>query len=139
MGPLRVSDLMTANVVTLRAEDDLAALHDLMTERQIRHVPIVDAEGDLVGLVSHRDLLRYALSRASELPVDAQRALLRHLRVEEVMIADPEVTEADADIREAAQIMLDNKYGCLPVVEGARLVGILTEADFVRFVSERAR
>jgi CBS domain-containing membrane protein len=137
MPSLRVADLMTESVATLRPDDSIATLNDLMTSRHVRHVPIVDAEGDLVGLVSHRDLLRAALSRASELPVSAQRQILRHIRIEEIMIADPETTEPEVDLREAAQVMLENKYGCLPVVEGSRLVGILTEADFVRYLAER--
>ena len=130
-------DLMVEGVATLQPGDNIAMLNDLMSSRQIRHVPIVDSDGDLVGLVSHRDMLRHVLSNASELPMSAQRELLRHIRVEEIMIADPETTEPDSDLYDAAQVMLENKYGCLPVVEGARLVGILTEADFVRYVAER--
>jgi len=137
MRTLHVADLMTESVATLKPGDSIAALNDLMTARHVRHVPIVDSDGDLVGLVSHRDLLRAVLSSAADLPISAQRAILQHLRVEEIMIQDPETTEPGTDLREAAQIMLENKYGSLPVVEGSRLVGILTEADFIRFVAER--
>ncbi|MEE8523886.1 MAG: CBS domain-containing protein [Thermoanaerobaculia bacterium] len=62
--------------------------------------------------------------------------ILERLRVRELMTTGVESTEAERDIRDAAQVMLENKYGCLPVVEGERLVGILTEADFVRLFAE---
>ena len=132
MRPLLVSDLMTEEVFTLRASDDLTALYDLMDAEHIRHIPVIDGEKDVVGLVTHRDLLRSALSGRGELPLSMQRAILGRMTVENIMMRDIETIEPDAPIGEAAQVMLENKYGCLPVVEGKRLVGILTEADFVR-------
>jgi CBS domain-containing membrane protein len=137
MQSLHVRDLMTESVITLKIDDNLATLYDLMDSGHVRHVPVVDRDGDLVGLVSHRDLLAHALSQETDLPMSVQRDILGGIRVEEIMTSDVETTHPDADIREAAQTMLENKYGCLPVMEGAHLVGILTESDFVRFVAER--
>lgn len=136
MESLLVRDLMTSNVFSLRARDDLSALYDLMDAEHIRHIPVVDEEGSLVGLVTHRDMLRSALSDRSDLPVSIQRDVLRRIRVEEIMNTVVETIEPDRPIQDAAQVMLENKYGCLPVVEGTRLVGILTEADFVRGLSD---
>jgi CBS domain-containing membrane protein len=132
MRPLLVSDLMTEDVFTLRASDDLTALYDLMDAEHIRHIPVIDGESEVVGLVTHRDLLRSALDGQADLPLSMQREILGRMTVGRIMIRDIETIEPDASIGEAAQLMLDNKYGCLPVVEGKRLVGILTEADFVR-------
>jgi CBS domain-containing membrane protein len=139
IGPtwLRVRDLMTSEPVALRPEDDLTALYDLLDTKHVRHVPVVDEDGDLVGLVTHRDLLRCALAEELDLPLSLQRDMLTSKTVGEIMTAEPETVEAETDIRLAAQTMFENKYGCLPVVEGARLVGILTEADFVRYLAER--
>lgn len=136
MKPLLVRDLMTAEPVTLGPDDDLLSLYDLMDSRHVRHVPVVDEDGELVGLVSHRDLLRSALGQEVDLPVSLQRDMLRGIRIAEIMTEDIETIEEDRDIREAAQIMLENKYGCLPVVDDGRLVGILTESDFVRKLAE---
>ena len=132
---MQVEDLMTAEVYALRPWDDLATLHDLMREHNVRHVPVVDREGDLVGLVSHRDLLRSALIE-QPVPGDVERSVLERLEVRDVMVRDVESVAPDTDLRDAAQTMFENKFGCLPVVVGRRLVGILTEADFVRLMAQ---
>jgi len=132
-----VRDLMTEKVFTLRPKDDLATLYDLMDSRHVRHVPIVDAEGEIVGLVTHRDLSRSALGALDDLPLSAERDELRRRRVRDIMASEPDTIEPDATLREAAQMLLENKIGCVPVVEGQHLVGILTEADFVRDFLER--
>ena len=129
---LRVRDLMTEEVVVVTADDSLAALRDLMYDRDVRHMPVVDRERELVGLVTKRDLLRDSLIEQRDVPDFVEEVILEHRRVGELMTTAVEAIEPDADIAEAARIMFDNKFGCLPVVEGRRLVGILTEADFVR-------
>jgi len=132
-----VRDLMTERVFTLKPRDDLAALYDLMDFRHVRHVPIVDSEGELVGLVTDRDLSRTALGAVEELPLSVERDILRRRRIRDIMATEPDVIEPDARLQEAAAILLENKVGCLPLVEGLRLVGIITEADFVRDYLER--
>ena len=139
MNELRVRDLMTPNVVTVRPDDSIAMAYELMLDNRFRHLIVVDAEGDLVGLLTHRDLLRYSLIERSELPLSLQRSILRRIRVEEVMTSEVETAEPGQWLQEAALVMFENKYGCLPVVEGSRVVGILTEADFVRFFALTAR
>ena len=133
MSELRVRDLMTPNVVTVRPDDTIARAYELMLDNRFRHLVVVDGEGDLVGLLTHRDLLRHALIERTDLPLSLQRGVLRRIRVEEVMTSEVETAEPGQWLQEAAVVMFENKYGCLPVVEGSRVVGILTEADFVRF------
>jgi CBS domain-containing membrane protein len=132
-----VRDLMTERVFTLSPVDSLVALEDLMDSRHVRHVPIVDREGDLVGLVTHRDLSRSVLGRLDDLPMSVERDLLRGRRIREIMTTEPETVEPETALKDAATTLLENKIGCLPVVEGVHLVGILTEADFVRDYLER--
>jgi CBS domain-containing membrane protein len=132
-----VRELMTERVFTLRPSDSLATLEDLMDARRVRHVPIVDREGDLIGLVSHRDLARGALGGLEDVPISVERDILRGRRVREIMTTEPETVDPDTPLAEAASMLLENKIGCLPVVEGAHLVGILTEADFVRDFRDR--
>jgi len=134
MSTLLVSDLMTEKVYSIRPGEDLARLADLMDDIHIRHVPVVDEEKMVVGLVSHRDLVRQVLHAAADLPLAEMRQLLKKKDVRSIMITDPETAEPDMDIADAGQLMLDNKLGCLPVVDGGRLVGILTGADFVKHV-----
>lgn len=133
-----VRDLMTEKVFTLKPKDDLAALYDLMDSRHVRHVPIVDSDGELVGLVTDRDLSRSALGAVEELPLSVERDILRRRRIRDIMATEPDTIEPDATLREAAEILLENKVGCLPVLEGLHLVGIITEADFVRDFLERS-
>jgi CBS domain-containing membrane protein len=137
MAKLLVRDLMTEDVVALEPHDTLATLRDLMYERRIRHMPIVDDAGRLVGLVSQRDLLRNALIEQVQVPDAVEQAVLERLEVRDLMTTEVESVRPDADVRAAAQILLDHKYGCVPVVEaGKKLVGILTESDFVRLFTQ---
>jgi CBS domain-containing membrane protein len=138
MASLSVRDLMTETVRAVRDDDDLALVYDMMAGGNFRHVPVVDADGTLVGLVTHRDLLRGALGQALELPVSVQRELLRQMKVRDIMIHEPDSVEPDTNLAEAAELMMMHKLGCLPVVDGDQLVGILTESDFVRHVVEAA-
>ena len=131
---LTVRDMMTENPFTLESTASLSDLYDLMDSKNVRHVPVVDAEGNLEGLATHRDLLRGALHNEGELPISTLRHLLRSFTVDEVMTHDPETVSSDTDIGQAGALMMENKFGCLPVVDGDRLVGILTESDFVRYV-----
>lgn len=129
-----VADLMTSSPATVLPDENVAQVYDLMNDRSIRHVPVVDADGNLEGLVSHRDLVRSVLFAFDELPYSEQRESLKTMRVREVMTTDPETVEPETAVIDAARILLENKFGCLPVVAGTHLVGILTEADFVKHV-----
>ncbi|HVS65239.1 MAG TPA: CBS domain-containing protein [Thermoanaerobaculia bacterium] len=132
---MTVADLMTDRVFSLGADASLRELQELMWEHDIRHVPIVDHSGNLVGVVSQRDLAR-ATDGTATLPLSARNDFLQGTRIETVMTEDVATVEPSDDIRAAAQTMFENKYGCLPVVAGGRLVGILTESDFVRLLAE---
>jgi CBS domain-containing membrane protein len=132
---IAVSDAMTGRVYTVEPDDPLSLAWEVMRERGVRHVPVLDAEGDLVGLVTHRDLLRASLVEQNDLPRVIERALLERTRVADVMVQNVETVSPDDELPDAARLMLEQKFGCLPVVEGRRLVGILTESDFVRWVA----
>jgi CBS domain-containing membrane protein len=133
MSELRVRDLMTPNVVTVRADDNIATAYELMLDHRFRHLVVIDDEGDLVGLLTHRDLLRNSLIERAGLPPSFQTDVMQRIRVEEVMTSEVETAEPGQWLQKAALVMYENKYGCLPVVDGSRVVGILTESDFVRF------
>jgi CBS domain-containing membrane protein len=126
-----VRDLMSGNVVTLTRGQSVTFARELMQLKCLRHLPVVDEQGLLVGLVTHRDLLAAAISSLAPLSAAEREELQFRVPVaramrEQVWTIDP---EAPADA--AARLMLDHRIGCLPVTEGRRLVGILTEADLV--------
>lgn len=137
MNPEYVRDLMTDPVHTAHPHQDLADLRDLLYDHDIRHVPVVDAEGDLVGLVSERDLLRNVLTDQADVPLSVRDQAMRARTVREIMTEEVQTVDPDDTLQEAAQLLIDNKFGCLPVTEGSRLVGILTQSDFVRHFAEK--
>jgi CBS domain-containing protein len=131
-GPLRVRDLMTSEVTTLHRNDKLSLADDLMTMKRVRHLPVLEDESDeLVGILSQRDLFRGALARALGYGEKAQRRMLDTLVVKEVMTNQVVTTDPDTALADAARTMLERKIGCLPVLEKGRLIGILTESDFL--------
>lgn len=126
---LTVADLMTRDVVTLEAEDGLIQVDDLLKRHHIRHVPVVRGR-KLVGLVSHRDLIR-ALARQ---PAGKGAP---PVSVEDVMTREVETVKPSSSVRQAIEKLVDRRFGCLPVVdEQGELVGIITESDFMRLALE---
>jgi len=132
MSDTTISELMTAEPRAVHAGDPLVSAYDIMSTLHCRHVPVVNREGELIGMISERDLLRVAMDRQDESTYFSIRKQLEDQTVETVMVTGIEVAYPDDPIRDAAQKMFENKFGCLPIIEGGRLVGILTEGDFVR-------
>ena len=126
-----VRDVMTSYVVTLKRNDKLTFADDIMRLGRIRHLPVLDGDGEVVGILSQRDLFRGSLARALGYGEHAQKKVLDSLVVKEVMTTDVVTTSPDVPLAEAARTMLARKIGCLPVLDGGKLVGIVTEADFV--------
>ncbi|HEY8514082.1 MAG TPA: CBS domain-containing protein [Candidatus Binatia bacterium] len=127
-----VRHLMTPVVRTLHVDDRLEVADDIMAMQRIRHLPVVDERGVVCGVVSQRDLFRGALAQALGYGRTAQQKLHSTLRVKEVMSPHVVTIGPFEPIANAARLMLEHKIGCLPVVEGQRLVGIVTETDFVK-------
>jgi CBS domain-containing membrane protein len=131
-GEMNVADLMTSDVVTLTEDETLAHAQRCMARGRIRHLPVV-CEGRLVGLVTHRDLLAASFSIFAEVEASEQRRVFDTVRVVEAMHRDVVAVSPELPVSKAARILLENKYGCLPVVDDdQQLQGIVTEADFLR-------
>jgi CBS domain-containing protein len=135
---LRVRDLMQPEVATIGRNDEAALADQIMAVGRIRHLPVVDEDGRLVGILSRRDLFRGALASALGYGQHAQDKVLHLLRVKDVMTPEPRTIGPDAPLAEAADLLLKHKISCLPVVEGDTLVGILTEASFVELAASSA-
>jgi CBS domain-containing protein len=132
--PDRVRDIMETKLVTISASERLSMVEDIMTLGRVRHMPVVQG-GQLVGVVSERDLLRASLSVLSEHRDAERRAFLHVVEISRVMSAPPIVIGPDASIEQAALLMADKKIGCLPVVAGDQLIGMVTETDVLRWVA----
>ena len=126
-----VSEIMQREVATLREEDQLTVADDVMRLGLVRHMPVLSGE-KLVGVVSNRDLLAASLTTALEFGAKERRAFLRSVEVREVMTKDVVSVGPDMPIAKAARILIDRRIGCLPVVKGGALVGLVTETDFLR-------
>jgi len=140
MEDMRVRDIMSQDVTTLKRNDKLTLADDIMQLGRIRHLPVLGDDGkQLVGIVSQRDLFRGALAHALGYGQHAQRKVLDTLFVKEVMSSDVITTTPDTPLAEAARVLVERKIGCLPVVEDGRFVGIVTEGDFVAMVARKGR
>jgi CBS domain-containing protein len=126
-----VAEIMQAQPMTLRANESLDMTEDLMSLGRVRHLPVMDGER-LVGVVSLRDLLACSLSRALDFDGRERRVFLKSVTVREAMSQRLITVSPKSTLAEAAALMLRNRIGCLPVVEGEKLVGIVTETDLIR-------
>jgi CBS domain-containing protein len=131
---MRVKDLMSRQVLTIGASESCLDAVARMHHARIRHLPVVNEQGLLVGVVTDRDLRHYLFSPPvfKDLGLIGVDILLKAVPVAEVMSA-PVITAAPEDeLMDAAQFMLEEKVGSLPVVERDRVVGIITETDMLR-------
>lgn len=126
-----VREIMTSRPITVGPQETLQGALELMAMKRIRHLPVVDAKGQLAGLVTDRDLRRAAPSPLFPTGDDTQ-AQLDSVTVERVMVKAPTTVAADAKLEDALRLFVDKKFGALPVLQGGRLVGIVTPIDVMR-------
>ena len=124
-----VKNVMTENPLTLGPDAPLRDAVNLMRDRKIRHLPVVEQGGRLVGMLTDRDVRHAALvpALAEHLPWELRR--LKSLRIRDVMTWSVVTTHPKATVAQAGVIMFQRRIGSLPVVDDGRLVGILTETD----------
>ena len=131
-----VRDLMSSPVVTLSARQSIALAEVVMQKKRIRHLPVVEENDRLVGLVTHKDLLRAKISALA--PIGKERRAEAELRVAvcEIMRTEVWTVSPVAPALNAARLLSDHRFGCLPVIEAGRLIGIVTEHDFLALVTD---
>ncbi|MEN8232917.1 MAG: CBS domain-containing protein [Thermodesulfobacteriota bacterium] len=129
---LKIKDIMTSEVFVLHAAQTLELLRSLMRIKHVRHVPIVEPDNTFVGLMTHRDLLAQTISHLAEVDDEEQEYLDRHIHIMNIMKTDVTTVDPEMDVCNAITMLLEHKYGCLPVVTDGKLVGIVTEADFMK-------
>jgi acetoin utilization protein AcuB len=142
---MNVRDVMTPDPITIEPQAAVGTAIAVMIERGVRHLPVVDDDGRLVGIVTDRDVRGAAMlpELAEHLSVTARRRLLDlgarldDLRVRDVMSWSPVTIGPDAPVHVAAALMFERRVGSLPVVDGGRVVGIVTERDVLKTVGAR--
>ena len=131
---LKVKDYMNSSVSTLKPEDRLLDADLLIRRASVRHLPVL-SDGRLVGLLTERDVRRFAPSILHSTP-DEYNEIFEATVVGTVMTKDVKTIRPDASLAEAAALLYSERLGCLPVVDGDELVGILTRTDILRFAND---
>lgn len=124
-----VKDRMSAHPLTISEDESIFGAHHYMQDQDIRHLPVVNKAGKMVGLVTEDDLLKAEPSGVTLLSVWEINSLLNKVKVKDVMVRDVITTSEDMPIEEAAHLMMEHKIGCLPVLRDGKLVGLITETD----------
>ena len=126
-----IKEKMQKNPITVLPEASFYEVRALVRDKGVRHIPVVNKEGQLVGIVTDRDIREAAPSEATSLSAHELHYLLGKLKVSAFMTPKDKLITITPDtmIEEAVQLMHDHKIGCLPVTEGKKLVGLITETD----------
>lgn len=125
-----VQNWMTTDVVSVGPETSLLKVGKLMKDHHIRRIPVVDENGQVVGIISDRDVRDASPSKATTLDMYEMHYLLAELKAKNIMTAKPITVKPTDTVEQAALIMLDNKVGGLPVVnDSGKLVGIISDHD----------
>ena len=127
-----VKDLMTTAPHTLDQQATLDIARKFMKKHRVRHLPITGSNGELVGLLSLRDIVAASISALADVDETERDEMDALTPVAAVMSTNLIVTTPETGLRRAGEIMLSQKIGCLPVIDGNKILGIITEADFVQ-------
>jgi CBS domain-containing protein len=134
---MQVKDLMSTEITTVGRNDDLLRLEQIMANKKIRHFPVVE-DGELVGIVTQRDIFRAAMSSAMGYGQKAQEAYLHKVLVKEIMVYPVTTVTPTTTLQEASDLLLDRGIGCLPVIDKGTLVGMVTKTDLLRCLRQMA-
>jgi acetoin utilization protein AcuB len=133
---MNLAAIMNKKPITVAADDTMNAAIRKMKDQSFKHLPVVDAAGGVVGIVTDRDLKRASPSDATLLEVHELLYLLEKVKVSQVMTKKPITAEPNTPIAAAAGLLVKHKVGCLPVVEDGKLVGIVTQTDFLAYLAQ---
>jgi acetoin utilization protein AcuB len=132
-----VKDWMTKEPIVVTPKTSVEQAIRIIRENHVRHLPVVKQDDKLVGIVTQTDLLQASPSPATSLSIWEINFLLAKMQVRDAMTEQVIVVEDDCPLEEAALVMAERKIGCLPVVRGKRLVGIITETDLFNIFTEQ--
>ena len=129
----QLSEIMSRGLITVDKNASLRRARRILDQYRIRHLLVMDGKR-LVGIVTDRDLRQAAPSSKSPLTISERQEFMDELKVVEVMSRKLITASPDTTVREAARVMVSEKIGCLPVVNGNQLVGIVTETDLLEML-----
>jgi acetoin utilization protein AcuB len=132
-----VKDWMTKEPLVVSPKTSVEEAIRIMREHRVRHLPVIKGGDTLVGIVTQTDLLHASPSPATSLSMWEINFLLAKMQVRDAMTTEVVVVDEECPLEEAALVMAEHKFGCLPVVRGKRLVGIITETDLFNIFTEQ--
>ena len=136
---MRIEDIMTSELITATMDDDVEHVRGLFTRFRFRHIPIIGDEGELVGIISDRDVLANVSPFAGTINERTADANSLKRRVHQIMTRDPHTADPAEPAEQAAIIILNQRISALPIVEqSGRLVGSVTTRDALRWLLNRA-
>jgi CBS domain-containing protein len=130
---MQVREIMSTDIEVVDRNDNLRTVEERMATKQLRHLPVLE-QGEVVGMVTQRDLFKAAMSSAMGYGEKAQQAYLQSVRVKEIMVYPVVTVAPDTSVVAAADMMMNRGIGCLPVVEDHQLIGIVTKTDLLRYL-----
>lgn len=128
---MTLSEIMTEHPFTLGPSNSVKQAMDLMQQERIRHIPIVDEQHHLLGLVTLTDILATRESKLLLISPEREAEFTDSVQLDEIMTRQVASVDPHAGIKEAALYLQRHRYGCLPVLKGRKLIGIVTESDFI--------
>ncbi len=128
---MQVREIMSTDIEVVDRNDNLRTVEERMATKQLRHLPVLE-QGEIVGIVTQRDLFKAAMSSAMGYGEKAQQAYLQSVRVKEIMTYPVVTVSPDTSVAAAAEMMITIGIGCLPVVDDQQLIGIVTKTDLLR-------
>ena len=125
---MKIDEIMTTDLITIPPSENLETARSLMHDNQIHHLPVVEGDAKLVGLLTLTNVLA---ATDSILRDESNRMRAKDIEVRDIMVRDLATVDERASLRQAALFLEKHKIGCLPVVTDKRLRGIVTDTDFV--------
>lgn len=131
-----VSDLMTTNLFTVSTSNTLHDAHNLMKEKSIRHIPVVDENNLLVGILTQKIMIAKVMGIVTTFGENSLQRREKKIKVEDIMTTDFIRLAPSQSLQEVVTFFVENRHGCMPVVdENNKLLGLLTSSDFVKLAA----
>jgi CBS domain-containing protein len=131
-----VSDLMTPDPFAISAQNTLHDAHNLMKEKNVRHIPVINEHGGLVGMLTQKIMIAQVMNIMANYSASALERKEKQTKVVDIMATDFTSVSPEQPLHEVAKFFVENRHGCMPVVDkDNNLVGILTSSDFVRLAA----
>ena len=135
---MKLAEIMHTDLITVVQSESLNAAIRLLKDHDIKHLPVLEDTGELVGIITDRDLKRASPSDATLLEVHELLYLMDKVKLSEVMTKSPITAKPEMQVPEAAKLMAEKKVGCLPVTKADKLIGIVTVTDFLKLLANGA-